>query len=90
MIVCDFCLHHTDDSKCNLGLNKPKTMSCREFGPGMRKFCSDPKDFVDPGQIIEMARFFGFQKTELKKVKSMAERADEYRTALVINVPDIV
>lgn len=50
-------------------------MSCREFSPSMEQFCSDPKDFVDPAQIIQMAKFFGFQRTELKKIKLMA--ADE-------------
>jgi hypothetical protein len=47
-------------------------MSCKEFGPGMAKFCSDPNDFVDPRQIIEMAKYFGMKGAELKKVKQMA------------------
>lgn len=59
---------------CKLALNIPKGMTCREFTPGMEKFCSDPKDFVDPSQIIEMATFFGLQKMELRKVKQMAVR----------------
>jgi hypothetical protein len=79
MTICDFCIHATDDDACNLGLNKPKVMSCREFGPGLRKFCSDPKDFVNPNQIVEMATFFGFKKTELKRVRLMAERAEKIR-----------
>ena len=62
-----------------LGLKIPKAMSCREFGPGIEKFCADPKDFVDPSQIIQMATFFGFRKTELKKVKSMAEQEESLR-----------
>ncbi len=74
MIVCEFCLNYTADGKCRLGLNIPKGMSCREFGPGIEKFCSDPKDFVSPSQIVQMATFFGFQKMELKKVKLMAAR----------------
>jgi hypothetical protein len=40
----------------------------------MEKFCADPTDFVSPNQIVEMARFFGLDKTELKKVKISAER----------------
>lgn len=54
-------------------------MKCREFAPGMEKFCAKPTDFVSPNQIIEMARFFGLERTELKKVKIIAERrvADE-------------
>jgi hypothetical protein len=72
MIVCDFCLQYSPDGKCRLGLNIPKAMSCREFGPGIEKFFSDPNDFVNSKQIIQMATFFGFQRTELKKVKLMA------------------
>jgi hypothetical protein len=56
-------------------------MSCREFGPGIEKFCSDPKDFVSPSQIVQMATFFGFRKTELKKVRSMAEGEESAREA---------
>ena len=61
------------------GLKIPKAMSCREFGPGIEKFCADPKDFVSPNQIVQMATFFGFRKTELKKVRSMAEREEVSR-----------
>jgi hypothetical protein len=62
-----------------LGLKIPKAMSCREFGPGIERFCADPKDFVSPSQIVQMATFFGFRKTELKKVRSMAEREESSR-----------
>lgn len=78
MIVCDFC-RHFQKASCRLGLNIPKTMSCREFGPSMEQFCSNPKDFVDPGQIMQMARFFGFQRTELKKIRAMAAKAESLR-----------
>jgi hypothetical protein len=54
-------------------MNLPKTMRCREFAPGLEKFCADPADFVSPNQIVEMAKFFGIEKTELKKVKIIAE-----------------
>jgi hypothetical protein len=73
MTICEFCLHYADGS-CRIGLNIPKTMRCREFAPGMEKFCADPADFVSPNQIVEMAKFFGIDKTELKKVKMIAER----------------
>lgn len=79
MIVCEFCLHYTRESSCKLGLNIPKGMTCREFGPVIEKFCADPKDFVSLNQIVEMATFFGFQKMELKKVKLMAAREESYR-----------
>ena len=72
MIICDFCLQFKPDGECGLGLKIPKGMSCREFSPGMSKFCSNPNDFVDPRQIVEMAKFFGMKGTELKKVKVMA------------------
>ena len=74
MKVCEFC-HHFQVQECRLGLNIPKTMSCREFAPSMQQFCADPKDFVNGAQIIQMARYFGFQRTELKKIQLMA--ADE-------------
>jgi hypothetical protein len=51
-------------------------MSCQDFGPTMEKFCSDPKDFVNERQIIEMATFFGMKGTELQKVKIMASREE--------------
>lgn len=49
-------------------------MKCREFAPGMQKFCSKPSDFANVDQIVQMAKFFGLEKTELKKVKAIAER----------------
>lgn len=54
-------------------------MSCREFGPTLEKFCSDPKDFVDPKQIIAMATYFGIKGVELRKVKLMATREEGSR-----------
>ena len=81
MIVCEFCLHYTAGAECRLGLNLPKTMSCREFKPGIEKFCADPKDFVSENQIVQMATFFGFHRTELKKIKVMA--AGEAKRSLV-------
>ena len=74
MTICDFCLLHSRESACRLGLNTPKTMKCREFAPGIDRFCAKPSDFVNPNQIIEMAKFFGLERTELKKVKIIAER----------------
>jgi len=49
-------------------------MTCREFTPGLEKFCANPADYVSPRQIVEMATFFGIQKTELRKVRIIAER----------------
>ena len=82
MIVCEFCLQYRQDGKCTLGLNIPKSMSCREFDPGMENFCSDPKDFVNPNQIVQMATFFGFKKAELKKITLMANSAESVRTKI--------
>lgn len=84
MIVCEFC-QHFQRGECRLGLNLPKTMSCREFGPSMQQFCSDPKDFVDPAQIMQMARFFGFHRTELKKIQLMASEEESVRAQKRIN-----
>ena len=47
--------------------------------PEYERFCSDPKDFVGPGQIIRMATFFGMKGQELKKVRAMAEREERIR-----------
>ena len=74
MIICEFCLQFSKSGECGLGLNRPRGMSCREFDPGVEKFCADPNDFVSAGQIIQMATFFGMKGTELKKVKLIAQR----------------
>ena len=74
MNICEFCLRYSPAGTCEMGLNIPKGMSCREFAPGLEKFCADPRDFVSPKQIVEMATYFGLQKTELKKVKLIAQK----------------
>jgi hypothetical protein len=79
MAICEFCLNLTKDGKCTVGLDIRKGMTCREFRPGMEKFCADPKDFVNGNQIVEMAMYFGLGRTELKKVKIMAARADNHQ-----------
>ncbi|MDT7687752.1 MAG: hypothetical protein QOJ70_2666 [Acidobacteriota bacterium] len=78
MIVCDFCKQY-QEGKCRLGLNIPKGMGCREFDPSIESFCSDPKDFVSHGQIVQMATYFGFKGRELKKVNLMAAREESTR-----------
>jgi hypothetical protein len=75
MIICEFCVQYTSNGECSFGLRIPKRMGCREFDPGIDKFCSNPDDFVNPNQIIQMATFFGIKGTELKKVKAIANRA---------------
>jgi len=52
----------------------PMVMSCREFLPGIERFCPNQKDFVNSGEVVEMATFFGIKGTELTKVKLMAAR----------------
>ena len=79
MTVCEFC-DHFERGECQVGLKLPKKMACGEFLPGIEQFCSEPKDFVNTNQIVEMARFFGFQKMELKKIKLMATREENART----------
>ena len=73
-------MNYTSAGECLVGLKIPKAMSCREFGPGIERFCADPKDFVSPSQIVQMATFFGFRKTELKKVKVMAVTEESARS----------
>ena len=77
MAICDFCLNFTKDGACTIGLDIRTGMTCREFRPGMEKFCSNPKDFVNPNQIVQMATYFGIGRTELKKVRLMAARAEK-------------
>lgn len=81
MTVCEFCLLYQKDGTCRLGLKIPKTMSCREFAPGIDRFCSNPGDYVNPGQIIQMAQYFGIKGSELKKVKLMAAGEESHRAA---------
>lgn len=80
MSICDFCLEFEEGGKCRLGLKIPKRMTCREFGPSMDKFCSNPKDFVDPRQLLQMAAYFGMKGPELKKVQLMAALAQSNRS----------
>ncbi len=82
MTICEFCLHYRSDEVCDIGLKIPKTMSCREFGPGLHKFFANPTDYVSPNQIVQMATHFGIKGSELKKVKLMASQAEKSRLAL--------
>jgi hypothetical protein len=77
--ICDFCLQFEKGGQCRLGLKLPKRMSCREFGPTLDKFCSNPNDFVDPRQLVQMATYFGIKGPELKKVQAMAALAQSNR-----------
>lgn len=79
MIVCELCLYCRPAGECKLELKIPKGMSCREFVPGIDRFCSNPADFVNSSQVVEMATYFGMKGTELKKVKLMAAREEGYR-----------
>jgi hypothetical protein len=79
MIVCEFCTQRKPNGECGLGLRKPAGMGCRQFAPGMERFCADMKDFVSPRQIIEMAAFFGIKGMELKKVKRMIATGESTR-----------
>ena len=57
-------------------------MGCRDFKPALERFCSDPKDFVDHAQIVQMATFFGMKGSELKKVNLMASREETARSQM--------
>lgn len=80
MTICEFCLQLQKDGQCNLDLKLPKNMSCREFDPGIEKFCSNPFDFVNSHQIIQMATFFGIKGAELRKIKLIATQEEEIRS----------
>ncbi len=80
MKICDFCANFELSGVCRLGLPIPKSMTCREFGPTLEKFCADPKDFVDPRQIVQMATYFAIKGPELRKVKLMAAREESSRS----------
>ena len=82
MKICEFCSHYLADEQCALGLKIPKTMSCREFGPGIYKFFANPTDYVSPNQIVQMATHFGIKGSELKKVKIMATQEESSRVAV--------
>jgi hypothetical protein len=90
MIICEFCRQFQKDGKCKFGLRIPKRMSCREFNPGMERFCSDPSDFVGAGQILQMAGFFGLKGPEMKKIRAMATLAETRLQTLAISaaLPD--
>ena len=79
MTICEFCTQYLGDDQCRLGLKTARHMSCREFDPGIEKFCSNASDFVNSGQIIQMATYFGIKGQELKKVKLMAGQQDKIR-----------
>lgn len=82
MIICEFCLQYREDGQCGFGMSIPKGMGCRRFDPGIEKFCSEPGDFINSGQIIQMATFFGMKGMELKKVKLMATREEKEKIRL--------
>lgn len=79
MIACEFCLHYRLEEVCDLGLRIPKGMGSHGFVSGVAMFCSDPKDFVSPNQIVQMASYFGIKGAEMKKVKLMAAREESAR-----------
>ena len=81
MTICEFCLHYRADGACELGLNLPKRMGCRDFEPGLDKFCGNPNDFVSAHQIVQMAAYFGMRGMEMKKVKLMAAHAEKSRAS---------
>lgn len=81
MSICEFCRQYLPDGKCRLGLKLPSRMACREFDPGIEKFCSDPADFTGAQQIIQMASYFGMKGNELKKVKTLAAQEEQSRAA---------
>lgn len=76
MSICQFCSRLMGQGECYLGLKLPKSMRCREFDPSLQKFCSNPDDFANAGQILQMANFFGIKGPELKKIVVLATTAE--------------
>ena len=79
MTICEFCIERQENGKCRLGLNTPKGMGCHEFSPGIEQFCSVPGDFVNATQILQMATYFGIRRSELKKIKVIADNEEKAR-----------
>ena len=79
MTICEFCVQRRQNGTCGLGLDLPKRMGCREFSPGIEQFCSEPDDFVNAAQIIQMATYFGIKGAEMKKVKLLVGWEDKVR-----------
>ena len=67
------------DGQCALGLRLPKSMRCRDFEPGIEKFCAQPNDFTSAAQITQMATYFGVKGQELKKIGIVATKEAELR-----------
>jgi len=81
-MICELCLLYERDGNCRIGLKIPKGMSCREFVPGITKFCSNPSDFENSKQVVQMATYFGMKGPELKKVQIMAAREERDRVKI--------
>jgi hypothetical protein len=79
MTICEFCIHYRAEGTCEFGLNLPKRMGCRDFEPGLDKFCGNPNDFVSAHQLVQMAAYFGIKGMEMKKVKQMAAQEEQRR-----------
>ena len=79
MMICEFCRQYQANRQCAVGLAMPKAMSCREFDPGIEKFCANPADFTGAGQLIQMSVFFGIKGVELKKIKQLAAHEEQAR-----------
>ena len=90
MLLCEFCTQYRKTGECRLGLSIPKRMSCREFDPGVERFCSDPADFVNEAQLAQMAVFFDIKGAELKKIRAVAAREIARRADRDAGVPGIV
>lgn len=55
-------------------------MNCREFDPGIERFCANPSDFVNAHQLVQMSTFFGIKGAELRKIKLIAAQEEESRS----------
>jgi len=72
MLLCEFCDQYRSQRTCELGMNIPRRMGCREFDPSIGRFCAKPSDFVSEAQLVQMATYFDIRGPELKKIRAVA------------------
>lgn len=73
MTLCEFCVLQQADKQCSKGNTIPKKMRCKDFTPGIERFCATPGDYSGRAQIGQMALYFGLKGKELKRVLALSE-----------------
>jgi hypothetical protein len=73
MTLCEFCTLRVSENQCSKGHETPKKLRCKDFAPGIEKFCSKPSDYVGRDQLKQMATYFGLAGNELKLVIALGD-----------------